>query len=192
MSEENRIVIRAVFITLIAFVLSCMLAFPIRAETCHDLVMSYVMHDQDKPKEPGDILYTEYESGITPVLMHTTGYCEGTIGSHGDKMREGYCAASPEMYGSAAIIYEAIQQEDGTFQIGNYITTLEIKDTGYGYATNTGVSVVRPDKNISHAGAGTIESGIHIDCYFNTLSGCWKWMKKTKGFVFVEIVPAKG
>lgn len=156
--------------------------------TCHDLVMSYVIHDQDKPKEPGDVLYTEYEYGVRPTLMHTTGYCEGTHGSHGDRMREGYCAASPEDYGCAAIIYEAILQEDGSYEIGDYLDTLEIRDTGYGYSTGEGVSHIRPDKK--HA--GTIETGLHIDVYRNNLSRCWEWMKKTKGFVFVEIIPAKG
>lgn len=188
MSKEKRTMILAFLITAIAFIVSCLVAVPARAETCHELVMSYIAHDQDKPKEPGDILYSEYESGITPVLMHTTGYFEGTTGSHGDRMREGYCAASPEMYGAAAIIYEAILQEDGTYQIGNYLDTFEIRDTGYGYSTGQGKSYIRPDKK--HA--GTIESGLHIDVYRNNLSRCWEWMKKTKGFVFVEIIPAKG
>ena len=155
-------------------------------ENCHELVMSYILADQDKPQEPGDVLYSECD--IKPVLMHTTGYCEGTHGSHGDRMREGYCAASPEMYGSAAVIYEAIPQEDGSYSIGNYITTLEVKDTGYGFGTNKGISRIRPDRKY----AGTIESGLHIDVYRDNLSRCWQWMKLTKGMIFVEIIPAKG
>ena len=170
-----------------------LLAIPtmgVKAETCHELAMSYILADQDKPKEPGDVLYSDsdYECEVFPVLMHTTGYCEGTHGSHGDRMREGYCAASPDLYGSAAIIYEAIQQEDGTFKIGEYLDTFEIKDTGYGYSIGRGKSYIRPDKK--HA--GTIETGLHIDVYRTNLSRCWQWMKKTKGFVFVEIVPAQG
>ena len=167
---------------------------PCYANAAHDLAMSYIIADQDPPKEPGDRLYSECD--IKPVLMHTTGYCEGTHGSHGDRMREGFCAAAPELYGCAAIIYEAILQDDGTYKIGDYLDTLEIRDTGYGFATNSGVSFVRPDKNIARngktAGAGTIECGLHIDVYRDNLSRCWQWMKKTKGFIFVEIVPAKG
>lgn len=173
---------------LMFLLIAILMTTPVYASTenCHELVMSYIYADQDAPQEPGDVLYSECD--IKPVLMHTTGYCEGSHGSHGDKMREGYCAASPDMYGSAAVIYEAIQQEDGSYQIGDYITTLEIKDTGYGFGTGKGVSKVRPDKK--HA--GTIESGLHIDVYRSNLSRCWQWMKQTKGMIFVEIIPAKG
>lgn len=155
-------------------------------ERCHELVMSYIEHDQDPPQEPGDVLHSECD--IKPVLMHTTAYCEGSHGSHGDRMKEGYCAAMPEQYGQAAVIYEAIQQEDGSYRIGSYLCTLEIKDCGYGFSTGSGKSTVRPDK----AYAGTIESGLHIDVYRDNLSRCWQWMKKTRGFIFVEIIPAKG
>ena len=179
-------IIKAVLITAICTAVCIWLACTVRAETCHDLVMSYVLHDQDKPTEPGDILYSECD--IKPVLMHTTAYCEGDTGSHGDRMKEGYCAAMPEQYGYAAILYEAVPQDDGTYQIGGYLDTLEIKDCGYGFSTGKGKSTVRSDKK--HA--GTIESGLHIDVYRSNLSRCWTWMKQTKGMVFVEIVPAKG
>ena len=164
------------------------LALPVTAHatTCHELVMSYIMADQDKPTEPGDYLYNE--DGRSHKLMYTTGYCEGSTGSHGDKMREGLCASAPELYGSVAIIYEALPQDDGTYEIGEYLDTLEIKDTGYGFSTGYGKSEVRRDKK--HA--GTIESGLHIDVYKSDLSRCWQWMKRTKGMVFVEIVPGKG
>lgn len=170
----------------ITILLSALMVTPCYANAAHDLAMSYIIADQDPPKEPGDRLYSECD--IKPVLMHTTGYCEGTHGSHGDRMREGFCAAAPELYGSAAIIYEAILQDDGTYKIGDYLDTLEIRDTGYGFSTGTGKSTVRADKK--HA--GTIESGLHIDVYRDNLSRCWQWMKKTKGMIFVEIVPAKG
>lgn len=153
---------------------------------CHELVMSYVLHDQDKPTKAGDKFYSEYDSA--PVLMETTGYCHGTIGSHGDKMREGYAAGSPEMYGAVVMIYEAVEQEDGSFMIGEYLDTLEIKDTGYGYSTGKGKSRVRADKKYQ----GTIEGGIHIDVYKPNLSGCKEWMKKTNGKVFALIVEGKG
>ena len=171
----------------IILLLTAIMTTPVYAEvTCHDLVMSYIYADQDKPTEPGDYLYNE--DGRSHRLMYTTGYCEGTTGSHGDKMREGLCASDPELYGSVAIIYEAVQQEDGTYQIGDYLDTLEIKDTGYGFSTGCGKSSVRRDKK--HL--GTIEAGLHIDAYKNDLSACWAWMKRTKGMIFVEIVPGKG
>lgn len=175
---------------LLAVLFSLLMVSPVYASMadCHDLVMSYIVADQDKPTKPGDILYSEYESELYPVLMHTTGYCEGTYGSHGDRMKEGYCAAAPEMYGSMAIVYEAIQGDDGTFSIGDYLDSFEIKDCGYGFSSGQGKSRVRSDKKC----AGTIESGLHIDVYRSNLSRCWDWMKQTKGFVFVEIVPAKG
>ena len=173
----------------LTLLLSAALVTPCYGSTanCHELVMSYVIADQDSPSMPGDKLYSEY-GGVQAVLMHTTAYHEGSHGSHGDKMREGYCALAPDMYGSAAIVYEAVQQEDGSFKIGSYLDTFEIRDCGYGYSTGEGKSLVRPDKKY----AGTIESGVHIDVYRNNLSRCWQWMKQSKGFVFVEIVPAKG
>lgn len=155
-------------------------------EKCHELVMSYVLADQDKPTKAGDKFYSEGETN--PVLMETTGYYHGQYGSHGDKMREGYAAGSPEMYGAVVMIYEAIQQEDGTFRIGEYLDTLEIKDTGYGYSTGKGKSRVRADKQYQ----GTIEGGIHLDVYKPNLSGCKEWMKKTNGKIFAVIVEGKG
>lgn len=171
---------------ILAAVLSLAIATPIRAETCHDLVMSYIYHDQDPPQQPGDILY---EGGHPfPVLLSTTGYYYGSHGSHGDKMRSGYCAYTSESYGAACIVYEALPQEDGSFQMGDYLTTLEIKDTGYGYPTGQGKSKVRPDKKSQ----GSIEAGESLDVYNPTLSGCREWMKLTKGYVFAVIVPAEG
>lgn len=170
----------------ITFLMTILMTTPCHAETCHDLVMSYIIADQDKPTEPGDYLYNE--DGRSHKLMYTTGYCEGSYGSHGDKMREGLCASAPELYGSVAIIYEALPQEDGSYQIGEYLDTLEIRDTGYGFSTGYGKSSVRRDKK--HL--GTIEAGLHIDAYKNDLSACWAWMKRTKGMIFVEVVPGKG
>ena len=153
---------------------------------CHELVMSYIIHDQDKPTKAGDKFYSEYDSA--PVLMETTGYCHGTYGSHGDKMREGYAAGSPEMYGAVVMIYEAVEQEDGSYMIGEYLDTLEIKDTGYGYSTGKGKSRVRADKKYQ----GTIEGGVHLDVYKPNLSGCKEWMKRTNGKIFALIVEGKG
>lgn len=160
----------------------------VHAETCHELVMSYVLADQDKPSEAGDKFYMNEELDSNPILMETTGYYHGTHGSHGDRMREGYAACAPELYGDAVMVYEAVKQEDGTYRIGEYLNTFEIRDTGYGYSTGEGQSRVRADKT----SAGTIESGIHLDIYRYTYQRCREWMKLTNGKVFAVIVPAKG
>lgn len=160
--------------------------------TCRDLVDSYVLADQEAPTEIGDVLYSEDPeddmSLYRPVLMETTAYCEGTIGSHGDRMREGYCACGPDMYGSAVMIYEAIPEEDGSYSMGDYIDTFEIRDTGYGYPTGEGRSELRPDKS----SAGTIETGVHLDIYKYSYSECKSWMKLTQGKCFAIIVNVEG
>lgn len=171
---------------IIAALLSVSMSIPCYATTCHDLAMSYILADQDKPKDAGDKFYIGEENN--PVLMETTGYCHGTTGSHGDRMKEGYCAASPEMYGDVVMLYEAIPQKDGTFRIGEYLDTLEIKDTGYGYSTGKGESTVRTDKRYE----GTIEGGIHIDVYREDLQGCREWMRRTNGKVFAVVIEGKG
>lgn len=166
--------------------LSVIMTTPIHATTCHELAMSYILADQDKPTKAGDKFYIGEEDN--PILMETTGYCHGKVGSHGDTMKDGYCAAAPEMYGDVVMVYEAIPQEDGSFRIGEYLDTLEIRDTGYGYSTGQGESSVRDDKKYQ----GTIERGIHIDVYKPDLSGCKEWMKRTNGKIFAVIVEGKG
>lgn len=174
-------------LVLAALLISIPVSVYASTEKCHELVMSYVLHDQDKPTEPGDKFYSEYDT-TAPVLMETTGYYHGQYGSHGDKMREGYAAGSPEMYGAVVMIYEAVEQEDGSYMIGEYLDTLEIKDTGYGYSTGKGKSRVRTDKKYQ----GTIEGGVHLDVYKPNLSGCKEWMKRTNGKIFALIVEGKG
>lgn len=172
--------------TLITLVLMVLMAAPCYGMTCHELAMSYILADQDKPKEAGDKFYMGEDNN--PILMETTGYCHGTHGSHGDKMREGYAACAPELYGDAVMVYEAIKQDDGTYRMGNYITTFEVRDCGYGYSTGQGRSEVRSDKKY----AGTIETGIHLDVYREDLSGCREWMKQTNGKIFAVVVEGKG
>lgn len=176
---------RFALVTLIAVMI---LSTPCYALTCHDLAMSYIIADQDKPTEPGDKYYTVSEDEPNPILMETTGYHQGTTGSRGDRMREGYAACAPEMYGDAVMVYEAIPQDDGTYKLGEYINTFEIKDCGYGYSTGEGKSEVRSDKKY----AGTIETGIHLDVYRDNISRCWEWMRKTNGKIFAVIIEGKG
>lgn len=155
--------------------------------TAHEQAMSYILADQDKPTKPGDKFYTP-ETDPNPMLCETTAYYEGSHGSHGDKMREGYAAAAPEMYGDAVMMYEAILQDDGTYRIGEYLDTVEIRDTGYGYSTGQGKSLVRRDKRYE----GTIEGGIHIDVYKLNYARCKEWMKRTGGKVFAVFIEGKG
>lgn len=171
----------------LTIILSAALTIPCYATTPHELAMSYVLADQDKPTKAGDKFYTD-ENAENPMLMETTGYFHGTHGSHGDKMREGYAACAPEYYGDAAMVYEAIRQDDGTYRIGEYLDTFEIKDTGYGYSTGQGKSTIRRDKRYE----GTIETGIHLDVYRDNLTRCREWMKLTGGKVFAVIIEGKG
>lgn len=173
---------------LIVLILLILMVTPCHGMTCHELAMSYILADQDKPTDPGDKFYTVSEDEPNPILMETTGYHQGTTGSHGDRMREGYAACAPEMYGDVVMVYEAILQEDGTYMLGDYLNTFEIRDCGYGYSTGEGKSEVRSDKKY----AGTIESGIHLDVYRDNLSRCWEWMRRTKGKIFAVIVEGKG
>lgn len=163
-------------------VLSITLTVPCFGATAHEQAMSYILANQETPQEPGD----KYCNGAKnkPVLMETTAYYTGTHGSHGDKMREGYCAGDPELYGASVAIYEAIPTESG-YELGDFIGYFEMRDTGYGYSTGTGKSEVRSDKRY----AGTIESGLHLDIYRDNLDRCRAWMKRTQGKVFAVIVP---
>lgn len=137
---------------------------------------------QNLPIEAGETLVDigDYD----PMLMTTTAYYYGTIGSHGDRMRDGYVASSPELYGAAVAIYEAVDNGDG-YELGDYIGVFEVRDTGYGYSTGEGKSRVRKDKKY----AGTIESGLHLDVYKDSLDSCWDWMHLTNGMVYAVIVP---
>ena len=168
----------------ITFLLTILMTTPVFASTanCHDLVMSFVLHDQDKPQEPGDRLYTD-ETASFPILLDTTGYCTGTHGSHGDRMRKGFVAYTPESYGLDLELYQAVETESG-FELGEYIGRFEIKDTGYGRETGEGVSRVRKDKKT----AGSIEVGKTLDVYHPTLKECKDWMKRTNGKVFAVII----
>lgn len=152
---------------------------------CHDLVMSYIYADQDPPQQPGDILYCE--DGTQHKLTATTGYCEGTCGSHGDRMRQGYVAYTPETYGFAMEIYQAVPTDTG-YELGEYLGLYEIKDCGYGKSTGQGKSRVRSDKKTQ----GTIEAGLSVDRYAPTLQECREWMRNTNGMVFIRIIDAKG
>ncbi len=170
---------------LLAALLSMAITTPCYAD--HALAMSYILADQDLPQKPGDILYTDEDIDLCPVLVETTGYHMGDTGSHGDPMKEGYVAYTPESYGCAVEIYEAIKTDEG-YRLGSLLGLYQIKDTGYGKSTGTGSSRVRSDRRY----AGSIESGLSVDRYAPTLQECKKWMQLTNGMVFIQIIPAKG
>lgn len=169
---------------LIAAVLSLLISIPCYGATAHDQAMSYILADQDLPQEPGDLLHTDEKKENCPMLVDTTGYCRGTHGSHGDRMEKGYVAYTPESYGSALEVYEAVETEEG-YKLGEFIGLYEIRDTGYGKSTGQGKSAVRADK--PHE--GTIEAGLSVDTYFPTYGECVSWMKKTGGKIFIVIIP---
>lgn len=188
----------SLLIPIMAAALTVSNACPVYASMadCHDLVMSYIIADQDPPQEPGDYLY--HEDGTAHRLTETTGYCQGTHGSHGDKMRTGYVAYTPESYGYCMEIYKAVETDEG-YKLGDFIGLYEIRDCGYGKPTGEGRSAVRKDKNkntsagsMPYQGRGTIESGLSVDRYAPTLSECKKWMEETGGMIFIRLIPAKG
>ncbi|MCR5791353.1 MAG: hypothetical protein K6G83_15830 [Lachnospiraceae bacterium] len=121
-------------------------------------------------------------------LMDTTGYCYGTVCSHGDKPREGIVAAAPEWYGKTCIIYEAIPTGNG-YTVGHSLGVYEILDTGYGASTGDGIhSRIRKDKD----SRGTIEAGLCIDRYCSTKENVEAWAKATGGKVFFQLLEAEG
>lgn len=170
---------------LFAAILSIVITTPCFANPAHDLAMSYIIADQDPPSKPGDYLY--HEDGTAHRLAATTGYCHGSHGSHGDKMKVGYVAYTPESYGYCMEIYKAVETDEG-YKLGDFIGLYEVKDTGYGRATGSGKSAVRADKN----SRGTIEAGLSVDAYHPTLAECKEWMKETNGMIFIQLIPAKG
>lgn len=172
---------------ILAALLSVVITTPCYANKAHEQAISFVLNDQDLPEKPGDILFLNENTKECPILVETTGYYQGTFGSHGDRMKKGYCAYSPEHYGTVLMIYEAIPTDDG-YCMGDYITMLEVKDTGFGRETGEGKSKIRPDKNSK----GSIETGKSIDVFYPTLSECKAWMRKTNGMCFIQIVSGKG
>lgn len=133
--------------------------------------------------------YIEYDN--RPILMGTTGYCEGEITYSGQRVREGIVAACPNWIGMICIMYEAIPDtvaEEG-YVMGGFIGAYEILDTGYGRSTEDGVqSKIRPDKD----SRGTIEKGLCIDKWCDDLEKVKDWMRLTNGKAYCQIIPAHG
>lgn len=122
------------------------------------------------------------------VLMSTTAYYHGQITFSGQEVREGIAAGKEEWIGEAAVIYEAIPQDDG-FEAGDLLGVYEIQDIGYGKSSGDGIpSKVRSDKD----SRGTIERGECLDIYRESYDRCVDWMERTGGKVFVQIIPAEG
>lgn len=135
-----------------------------------------------------DYLACESTNGGEPFLIDTTAYIQGHTCSGGVKVREGIAAGMPEWYGMVCVIYEAIPDESG-YHMGDAIDTFQILDTGYGRSAKDGVkSGIRKDK----AHRGTIEVGQTIDIYRSSYSRAVEWMERTRGKVFIQLVPGKG
>lgn len=171
-------------ITILTIVL---MTTPCYATTCHELTMSYILHDQDKPREVGDRLYISENTEICPVLLDTTAYL-GERGSHGDKLNDNHVAYMQHSYGWDIELYHADLQEDGTYTIGSYIGRYQVKDCGYGKESGSGKSQLRPEKSSK----GTIETGETVDVHRDSYSECKEWMKDTKGMVFAVFIKGKG
>lgn len=165
---------------IIAAILTVVISTPCYAD--HNLTMSYIQHDKS-PTKIGETVKTLDGA----KLVETTGYHQGEIGSHGDMMRKGYVAYTPDTYGYCMEIYEAIPTDAG-YEVGDFIGLYEVRDCGYGRSLGYGTSEIRKDRKY----AGTIEKGLSVDTYFPTLSECKEWMKKTKGMIFIRLIPAKG
>ena len=183
---------KRLFMFLLSAVLTVTSAAPVWASTakCHELVMSYILADQDKPTEPGDYLY--HEDGTAHRLIATTGYCMGTHGSHGDKMEKGMVAYTPESYGYCMEAYKAIETDEG-YKLGEFIGLYEIRDCGYGRKVKkTDKAEQIKSRVTSKPIQGTIEAGLSADFRFDNLAECKEWMKDTGGMIFIRLIPAKG
>lgn len=174
----------------LTILLSVAMTTPCFANAAHDQAMSYILADQDRPREPGDKLYTSEIPEKCPILLDTTAYCAGSYGSHGDKMQRGHVAYTEASYGSYMELYEAVLEEDGTYSLGRFIGQYQVMDCGYGKkSSQAGKSRVRPDRGR----IGTIETGETVDVYFPQYSECKKWMSETRGRVFALFInDAKG
>lgn len=158
---------------------------PAKVET-EETVEVMAEDEAEGPSEDLTASWIEYDN--RPVLMETTGYCEGTITYSGEHVRPGIVAAAPEWIGQCCVMYEAIPDGDG-YAVGGYIGTYEILDTGYGRDTGDGIqSRIRPDK----ASRGTIEVGRSIDVWYSSLPEVTEWMRRTGGMAYVQILPGKG
>lgn len=128
------------------------------------------------------------DPGLSMTLMQTTAYYHGSITYSGERVREGIAAGKEEWIGEAAVIYEAIPQDDG-YEAGELLGVYEIQDIGYGKSSGDGIpSKVRCDKD----SRGTIERGECLDIYRESYDRCVDWMKQTGGVVYVQIIPADG
>lgn len=168
----------------LTILLSVAMTTPCYANAAHDQAMSYILADQDRPRDPGDKLYTSEIPEKCPILLDTTAYCSGTHGSHGDKMQRGHVAYTECSYGTYMELYEAVLEDDGTYSLGKFIGQYQVKDCGYGKRTGVGRSRVRPDKG----SLGSIETGETVDVYFPEYSECKEWMTETRGRVFALFI----
>ena len=124
-----------------------------------------------------------------PFLVSYTCYIDKGVGSHGDPVQDGMIAGHPAWYGMTVVIYEAIPEEDGSFNVGPYIESGIILDTGYGRSIHDGIpSKIRGDK----ASRGSIETGKQIDQWVSSLTEAKEKMLLTQGHVFIQLIEGDG
>lgn len=112
-------------------------------------------------------------------LMHVTAYTGGTVTASGMKPREGLCATDNEHFsdGWCAVIYRAIPNDKGGYDVGEMLWILECEDKG---PKDSGVS-----------------KGKVIDVYRDNLERCQDVMDTVyengaKGRVYVQFIQAEG
>ena len=124
-----------------------------------------------------------------PFLVSYTCYIDKGKGSHGDPVKDGMIAGHPAWYGMTVVIYEAVPEEDGSYNVGPYIESGMILDTGYGRSVHDGIpSKIRDDK----ASRGSIETGKQIDQWVSSMSEAKEKMKFTQGHVCIQLIEGDG
>ena len=100
-----------------------------------------------------------------PFLVSYTCYIDQGIGSHGDPVQDGMIAGHPAWYGMTVVIYEAVPEEDGSYNVGPYIESGMILDTGYLAMMDASVQMdvqsVKGLKNKMLGGEGFFNTVVH-------------------------------
>ena len=115
----------------------------------------------------------EYTEGVSePKRMRVTCYTssEGAITASGTTVREGIVAASRDYMDYVVILYD----EDM-----NFVGFFEVKDTGAGIDTD------------GDGKGDSIEKGLSIDVYRDTLDRCYDWIEEYGDYMYVQFVEGK-
>ena len=116
-----------------------------------------------------------------PMRVEMTCYhYTGNLCRNGKEPREGTCAYLKEYFGD----YLIVAYEDDNGQPGELIGYFEVYDTGYG----------RPTEHLKEDGTpyGTLELGMSIDIYRDTLDRCYEFIAEHGDHCFIQIIEAEG